>query len=405
MNSEHLVLFKRQMENELKDNILKFWTDHAQDFKNGGFFGYISNNLTIGIDHDKASVLNFRILWTFASAYRFYKKDEYLAIAKRAFDYIKDHFIDPVYSGVYWLLDSSGKPIDTKKQVYSVAFAIYGLSEFYRATGESKALSLAIELFESIENHARDLDNKGYLEALSRDWSPLADMSLSPNDMNVAKSMNTHLHILEAYTNLLRVWDSPALRNALKELLEVVLKYIVDNETWSFRLFFDKDWSSRADIVSYGHNIEGSWLICEAAEVLGDASILRQAETIAVNMAEKVLQNGMDEVYGGIYNDKQGLHLDDKKDWWPQAEAVVGFFNASQLTGNEAYLDAAYKAWDFINKYILDKAHGEWVWGVTRDGSKITRDEKVGPWKCPYHNSRMCFEIIARADKLLNYTK
>lgn len=402
MNSENLTLFETQIENELKNNILKFWIDNTQDFKNGGFFGYISNDLAIGADHDKASVLNFRILWTFASAYRFYKEDKYLAVARRAFGYIKDHFIDPVYSGVYWLLDSSGKAIDTKKQVYSVAFAIYGLSEFYRVTGDSDALSLAIELFESIENHARDLKNKGYLEALSRDWSPLADMSLSPNDMNVAKSMNTHLHILEAYTNLLRIWDTPALRNSLKELLEVMLDYIVDNRTWSFKLFFDKDWSSRADITSYGHNIEGSWLIYEAAEVLGDVPILNRAETIAVNMAEKVLQNGIDEVYGGIYNDKQGIHLDDRKDWWPQAEAVVGFFNAYQLTGNEKYLEAAYKVWEFINNLISDRTHGEWVWGVTRDGGEITKDEKVGPWKCPYHNSRMCFEIIARAGKLLN---
>jgi mannobiose 2-epimerase len=402
MNSESLMLFERQIEKELKDNILQFWIDNAQDYRNGGFFGYISNDLTVDPDHDKASVLNFRILWTFASAYRYYKQEKYLAIAQRAFDYIKKYFIDPVHSGVYWLIDSYGKPVDTKKQVYSVAFAIYGLSEFYRATGDRSALSLAIELFESLEKHARDLKNKGYLEALSCDWSPLADMSLSPLDMNVAKSMNTHLHILEAYTNLLRVWDSPALRTTLKELLEVMLGYIVDNETWSFKLFFDKDWSSRADIVSYGHNIEGSWLIHEAAEVLGDPVMLERAETIAINMVDKVLQNGIDKVYGGIYNDLQGEHLDDRKDWWPQAEAVVGFFNAYQLTGNKTYLEAAYKAWEFIDRYISDKNHGEWLWGVTRDGSELTKDEKVGPWKCPYHNSRMCFEIIERTGKLLN---
>lgn len=395
-----LSYFKMQIEGELKNNILKFWIDNTQDIKNGGFYGYISNDLKVKADHEKASVLNSRILWTFSAAYRLFGDEKYHTMAIRSFEYIKKYFVDYEYSGVYWLLDYNGCPANTKKQVYAMAFAIYGLSEYHRATGDTTALALAVELFESLEGHARDRQNKGYHEALARDWSPLADKSLSPKDMNVAKSMNTHLHILEAYTNLLKVWDSPILKKSLKELLEVTLEHIVDNDSWSFRLFFDLDWTSRANNTSYGHDIEGSWLVHEAAEVLGDAELLKRTKNTAIYMAQRVLNNGIDIAFGGIYNDRHESGLDDNKDWWPQAEAVVGFFNAYQLTGSDIYLEASLQVWDYIQKHIVDKVNGEWFWGVTRDGSQITSDEKVGPWKCPYHNSRMCYEIITRVEKI-----
>lgn len=399
-NNDRLKKFQKQIETELKDNILTFWIDKTPDHIKGGFYGYISNDLTIRPDNDKSSVLNFRILWTFSTAYRLYQDEKYLDMANRAFYYVKEYFIDRTYSGVYWLLDSNGRPVDSKKQVYAVAFAIYGLSEYYRATGNSTALSLAIELFESLESHAHDPQYKGYIEALTREWSPLEDKSLSPKDMNVSKSMNTNLHVLEAYTNLLRVWDSSILKYSLKELLEVTMEHIVDSETWCFKLFFDMDWHSYTDTISYGHDIEGSWLIYEAAEVLGDAALLEKAEAIAIRMAQKVQQNGIDPVYGGIYNERNETGLDDKKDWWPQAEAVVGFFNAYQLTGSDSFLEASLDVFSYIEKYIEDRMNGEWFWGVTRDGRNLTSTEKVSPWKCPYHNSRMCFEMIKRIDKL-----
>lgn len=396
MDRERMSSFARQIEEEWKENILPFWIEYAQDKEKGGFYGYLHNNRRVEQNHGKASVLNFRILWTFSAAYRISREEKYLEVARRAYEYIREYFIDRVYSGVFWMLDSRGKPTDTKKQVYSVAFAIYGLSEYHRATGNPEALAMAVELFESLERNARDLKYKGYLEALTRDWAPLADMSLSPSDMNVAKSMNTHLHILEAYTNLLRAWDSPVLRCSLKEVLEVILEHIVDSRTWSFNLFFDQDWTSRADIVSYGHNIEGSWLICEAAGVIGEEALLERAEAVSLKMAGQVFREGIDRMCGGIYNDRQDGRLDDSKDWWPQAEAVVGFLNAYQLSGNEEYLEASLQTWEFIRKYITDKTFGEWIWGVTQDGRPTGKDEKVGPWKCPYHNGRMCFEITER---------
>ncbi len=396
MENDMLNRFKSEIEKELRDNILEFWINYSQDNEYGGFYGYISHDLKIKADYAKASVLNFRILWTFSAAYRLYSQEKYLHIARRAYEYIKKHFIDNKNYGVYWMLDHKGQPIDAKNQVYSVAFAIYGLSEYYRAFGETEALDLALKLYESLEKHARDRVYGGYIEALEQDWSALTDMSLSDKDMNVPKSMNTHLHVMEAYTNLLRVHDSPQLRESLRSLLIVLLEHIINHETWSFDLFFTMDWTSCADVYSYGHNIEGSWLIYESADVLGDPELLEKAKTAAVRMAQEVRANGLDHANGGIYYEMESSGIDDRKDWWPQAEAVVGFFNAWQITGDEAYLDEALKTWKFIQKYLVDRENGEWYWGVTRDGSELTSEEKAGSWKCPYHNSRMCFEIVSR---------
>ncbi len=396
MKQDTGIQLKEQVEKELRNNILKFWCEYAPDNENGGFYGFISKDLEVNDHHDKASVLNARILWTYSKAYRLYKQKSFLDMAVRAYEYIRKHFINYETMGVYWLLDYKGKPVDTKNQVYANAFTIYALSEYFRAAGDKSALDLAVKLFEALEEHARDKAHGGYLEAFAADWSPLSDMSLSEKDMNVPKSMNTHLHVLEAYTNLLRVWDSDKLKASLDALLKNVLEHIVDKNSWRFELFFSLDWTPCSDITSFGHDIEGSWLIYEAAEVLGDGMMLEKARTASIRMAEKALLNGMDEEFGGMYNELHDTKLDDNKDWWPQAEAVVGFFNAWQLTGDRNFLDASYKCWQFIDKYIVDPKNGEWHWGVTRDGSRVTSSEKAGQWKCPYHNSRMCYEIISR---------
>jgi mannobiose 2-epimerase len=400
MIDEAIVTLRKQLEEELGENILKFWLEKSPDNVNGGFYGYISNDLRADAEHDRSSVLNCRILWTFSAAYRLYGDKKYLDLAARAYDYITSRFIDSVYSGVYWMLDCKGNAVNPKKQIYAAAFAIYGLTEYYMAAGNEESLSHAVKLFEALEANAHDDVDKGYVEALARDWTQLEDMSLSIRDMNAAKSMNTHLHILEAYTNLLRVWDSELLRSRLKELIKVFTDYIIDSKTAAFKLFFDMDWSCKSVADSYGHDIEGSWLIHEAAEVLGDAELLAKIRGLSVRMAAWVYENGYDHEYGGIFNERgEGRKLDDDKDWWPQAEAVVGFYNAYRLSGEARYLEAALKTWNFIRSHIVDKVNGEWFWGVSRDGSAVRGDEKAGPWKCPYHNSRMCFEIIRRTDE------
>ncbi|MNM70549.1 Cellobiose 2-epimerase [compost metagenome] len=388
--------WKSQLQQELQANILAFWTDHTVDGQQGGFVGYIDPHLNKNLDADKGLVLNARILWTFASAYRLFPVPKYLEMAERAYDYLKAYFADPEYGGFYWMVDAQGIPVQDKKQVYGQAFVIYALAEYYRVTSNTEVLERAIELYRLLEQHGYDPVHKGYIEALARDWKPTEDLSLSNKDLNEKKSMNTHLHVLEAYTNLYRVWKSPELQNSLSELIEVTLEHIIDPKTAHFLLFFDDTWEIKGHHVSYGHDIEGSWLLVEAAEVLGIPVLTQRVKDIAVAMAEAVYMEGVD-LDGGIWNeaDSDGL-TDDHKDWWPQAEAMVGFYNAYQLTGDAKYRDAAVHSWRFIQTYLVDRENGEWFWGVDRSGDPLPGEPKVSPWKCPYHNSRACLEMLER---------
>lgn len=384
------------IQQELKSNILDFWMEHTIDEDNGGFYGFISKDLTVHTDAGKSLVLNTRILWTFASAYRIYGDEKYLNIADRAYKYINKYFIDNEFGGLYWMVDAAGNPLETKKQVYGQAFAIYAFSEYHRATGNEAALHQAIELFHTLERYSYDKDYKGYFEALTREWQETNDNSLSEKDLNEKKSMNTHLHVMEGYTNLYRVWKSDELHAKLKEIIEITIQHIVNAENAHFILFFDEKWNGRSEHISYGHDIEGSWLLVEAAEVLGEHALLEEAKAMAIRMAEATFNEGVDED-GGLLNEggPHGL-IDTDKDWWPQAEAVVGFYNAYQLTGEEKYRLAAVRSWSFIEDFIVDKEHGEWLWSVKRDGSPSDNIEKVSPWKCPYHNGRTCFEMLER---------
>lgn len=389
-----------ELEEELQSNILGFWMKHAVDDLNGGFVGEIKSDMTVLADADKGLVLHARILWTFATAYRFYENEAYLAMARRAYEALDTMFRDREYGGLYWMADTSGKPVQDKKQVYGQSFVIYALSEYYRATGAEEALVWAQELYRLIEKHAYDNVHRGYVEALARDWSETNDLSLSGKDLNERKSMNTHLHVLEAYTNLYRVWKLDGLRMKLAELIDIHLDLIVNKENHHFLLFFDDEWNSKSEHISYGHDIEGSWLLCEAADVLGDEERIARVHAEALAMAEATLAEGMDSD-GGIYNEADGHgHLDDTKDWWPQAEAMVGFMNAYQLSGNADLLQAAKASWTFTKRYIIDSENGEWHWQVSREGVPNLSYAKVDPWKCPYHNSRACFEGLERLTRM-----
>jgi len=385
---------------ELTDNILPFWMRHAVDHENGGFYGTIFNDLRTEKRAPRSAVVNARILWTFAAACRL--GDGYRATADRAWAYLRDKFWDVEYGGIFWMVDYLGRPLSHRKQIYAQAFVIYALAEYFRATGDAESLARAQALYRLIEAQSREPVHGGYLEARSREWRALEDLRLSEKDLNCPKSMNTHLHVMEAYTNLLRVWPDAALRASQKALLEVTLERIVDERTGHFRMFFDNAWNSLTDHVSFGHDIEGSWLIYEAAEVLGDAALLERSRRLAVRMAEAVYNEGLDGDGSLFYEaDASGKLIDANKHWWPQAEAVVGFYNAYQLSGEEHFLDAAVRAWDYIEEKIVDHEHGEWYAKLTPDGRPYTETEDadaclVGPWKCPYHNSRVCYEMLAR---------
>jgi cellobiose epimerase len=375
--------------------IMDFWMKKAVDHKNSGFYGSIDADGRVNANANKGAILNGRILWSFSAAYNYTKNSAYLEMAERAFEFVTEKLIDKKNGGVFWECDKSGKPVNARKQAYAQGFAIYGLSEYYRATGNEKALMLAQELFWTIEKNFCDKEHGGYIEALSENWLPLADMRLSLKDANKPKSMNTHLHILEPYTNLYRCWKNPILAKSIRKLIRVFLDKIIDNKTAHFNLFFDYDWTVKSSGVSYGHDIEGSWLLAEAAEELHDEALISEVNQMAVKMVDVTLNEGAD-TDGTVFYERDGIHLDTDKHWWPQAEAMVGYMNAWQITGKSYYLDMAEKVWNFIDTNIIDHNFGEWYWKVDKEGNPYMEDEKAGFWKCPYHNSRALIEVCNR---------
>ena len=388
-----------EFENELK-SILSYWGKYTIDQKDGGFLGALDNNNKITENAPKGAVLNARILWSFSAGYNFNQDTRYLKLAERSFDYLKNHFIDKDLGGVYWSVDALGNPLDTKKQIYALSFAIYGLAEYHKASNNQEALNLAISLFNDIEKYSFDAENEGYLEALTRDWKEIGDLRLSDKDANEKKTMNTHLHILEAYTNLYRYWPNAQLKEKIKHLLDVFDKHILNQNTKHLILFFDEKWKSNYNIVSYGHDIEASWLMLEAAEVIGDEKLIHHFEKLAVEIATSSAE-GIDENGAMIYElDVDKKHQIAEKHWWVQAEAMVGFLNAYQLHKDEKLFNHFLTIWDFTKNHIIDHKNGEWFWGVNKDFSLMKGEDKAGFWKCPYHNSRACIEVINRLKKL-----
>lgn len=394
--TETINILRKEVTEELEGNILPFWMNKMTDHERGGFYGRISGEDTLMPDEPKGAILNARILWTFSAAYRLLKKPEYLATATRAKRYLLDFFYDKQFGGIYWSVDCEGNPLDTKKQIYALGFAIYGLSEYARATGDEEALEYAIRLFEVIEKYSFDAEKNGYVEALTRDWQPIADMRLSEKDENEKKTMNTHLHILEPYANLYRVWKDERLKTQLKNLIELFVTKILDTKTYHLNLFFEDDWTNKYHLISYGHDIEASWLIHEAALVLGDETVLKQIEPVIVRIA-RAADEGLNADGSMTYerfSDKG--ETDRELHWWVQAENVVGHLNLYQHFGDEEALSTALRCWQFIKDKLIDRENGEWYWSRFADGSINRNDDKAGFWKCPYHNGRMCLEINER---------
>ena len=395
MNNEPGMLLaemKAAAMEELAHNILPYWTKNMPDQEGGGFYGQINGRDNVVPGSPKGGVLNARILWSFSAAYLKLRDPLYLKMATRARDYIFRYFFDEKHGGTYWSLKSNGEPLDTKKQIYSQAFFIYALSTYHLASGESESLDRAIELFRLIEEHSFDRERGGYFEAFTREWGEIADLRLSEKDANEKKTMNTHLHVLEAYTTLYMVWPDPELRQQLAALVRVFSERIVDPQTSHLNLFFDEEWNCRSTIVSYGHDIEASWLLCEAAEALGEAESVSGLALRIASAAHEGLAGD-----GSLFYEKDDAagHFDRDRHWWVQSEAVVGFLNAWQLSGDTGWLELASDALDYISHNISDPVNGEWYWSIRDDGSVNLEDDKAGFWKCPYHNTRMCLEVLA----------
>lgn len=388
------IPFKQEIKISL-DNILSYWINASYDLKQGGFVGQIDFNNQKNYKAEKGSVLNARILWTFSAAYQVEDRKELFDTAKRAFDYLAGHFYDPEYGGIFWSLNADGSPKETKNQIYAIAFVIYGMTEYYAISKDEKALEIAINLYKKIEEYSYDPINKGYFEAFTRDWQPIDDLRLSDKDANEKKTMNTHLHIVEAYANLYKVWKDETLRKTIVGLLETIDRHFINTETGHLRLFFDENWNEKPDVISYGHDIEAAWLLLQCAEVTGDENLIETFKKHAIQMTDAT-KEGLDEDGGLWYEfDPHTNEMITEKHWWPQAELLIGFVNAWQITGDETYLDTAIQNWEFTKKHLIDPKNGEWYWGVDANYSKIEKDF-AGFWKCPYHNGRACMEVLKR---------
>lgn len=397
---------KKQFRKCLEENILKYWIEQVTDQQNGGYYGRIDGHNIVHPEAEKGAVMNARILWAFAAAYRVLGKPEYLAAAQRARDYFLEKFLDRKHGGVFWSVDYKGMPLDTKKQTYAIGFAVYALSEYARATGDNETLTKAIELFHDIENHARQADG-GYIEALTQDWQPIADMRLSDKDENLERTMNTHLHIIEPYTNLLRTlrsWTKNAIleqiehevEQAVRNLLELFTNRIINPDTGHLDLFFNQQWKSKRNLQSFGHDIEASWLLHESALVLADSTELKRIEPIIQKIA-KAADEGLQQDGSMIYelNTNTG-YADRQRQWWVQCESVIGHANLYEHFGDARALGDAIRCWEFIRQKLIDREHGEWHWAILANGTLDREGDKAGFWKCPYHNARMCIEIMER---------
>lgn len=386
--------FSQELIENLTENILPYWMEKMSDPR-GGYYGRRDGDDRLDPDAAKGAILNARILWTFSAAYRVLRRPEYLEHATRAKNYIMEHFIDREFGGAYWSVNADGTPADTKKQFYAIGFMIYGLSEYYRVTADEEALALAMDLFRVIETHSRDRVKGGYIEATTRDWQPIADMRLSDKDANSSKTMNTHLHIIEGYTALLRVCRTPEVEEATRYLLRLFLDKIENQHTHHLTLFFNDDWQKVDDTESYGHDIEASWLLLETAQVIGDPRLLDETLRHTLHIARAGLRGRCCDG-SMVYERHANGHFDNDKHWWVQAEDVIGQLYLAEFHNEPGEVEKAWQSWQYIKNNLV-APDGEWYWSRRgSDGSVNRTDDRAGFWKCPYHNSRMCLEGYER---------
>lgn len=405
MHAASLRLSTASLQQEFRQELIAiadWWAAHTVDHEQGGFYGEVdADNLPVP-SASKGVILNARILWFFSEAAQQVDSQRYRDCAQLAYDYFSAHFFDPEQGGVYWELMATGAPLNTKKQVYAQAFAIYALCAYYQLTGNEQALARALECFQLIERHAIDRINQGYLEAFTREWGVIEDLRLSEKDLNFPKSQNTHLHILEAYTTLYQAHPSAEIKAALKYNILMFDKYMIDRTHYHLRMFMDLQWQDFSPGYTYGHDIEASWLIAKALESLGDNSYTAALTPDLIKIAEVTLREAVGAQGQVIdsYDFSTRIKNEDTV-WWVQAEALVGFLYAYSVTRDQKFYAAAGAVWEFIKQYQIDPAGGEWLWLSRWQMKSVREDYKVGFWKCPYHNGRAMMEAVRYLQKVV----
>lgn len=400
--------------NELHNNILSYWMKYGVEKEGHGFYGAVNLNNEPVLSANKTSVLNARILWTFAAAAKKYPGRGYDEIAHKAFRVVSEDFADKEHGGFYMELNSDNEVANDIKHTYAQAFVIYSLSKYYKFNPASEVMGKIQYFFHFLDKKTKDPEHAGYFESFTRHWNIYEENRMADN--NEPKSMNTHLHLLEAYAAVYKIWKGDLVKQRLTELMELFIHNIIRDDG-HLGIFFSEEFvetdSSKA-ICSFGHDIEASWLIWEAAEILGAESIIAQTKPLILKMADAVLRVGVDKD-GGLFleSTRFGSHVRTNKHWWLQAENLVGFMNSFQLTGDPIYWDTVKLSWDFIDKHVIDHRGGEWFTKVNRLGKAYLiepeddpspyyrNDWKIDPWKCPYHNGRAMIELSQRISTLL----
>jgi len=391
---QKLEQLKKEVTDDLTGNILPYWSAKMVDNLNGGFYGRIDGNDKVYPEAEKGGILNARILWTYSSAYRVLGDTSYLHLAKRAKDYILAHFIDSQHGGAYVSLKADGSPSNTRKQVYTNAFFIYALAEYNRATGDKQALAEARKIFELFEKYAADKEYGGYFEVFSQDWQRIRERMIGESSDKDEKTMNTSLHVMEAYANLYRVSGDKLVGVRLRNLVEIFLDKIIDKKTSHLICFLDRSWNSTSTVDSYGHDIESSWLLDEAAGLLNDKKLIERVKAAGLKIANAAAEGYQSD--GSMLTEKNYStgQVRKQRSWWEQAETIVGYLNAFELTGDETYLNRSLKCWEYTKKYFIDTKNGGWFSSVSESG--VPGGDKGGFWICPYHSGRMCMEVIER---------
>ena len=384
-------MFDTQVKEHLLNDIIPFW-QRLRDEEYGGFYGYMGYDLEIDKKAVKGCILNSRILWFFSNAYLLLKDEQLLKDAGHAFKFLKDHCLDEENGGIYWSLTFDGKPKDTTKHTYNQAFAIYALSSYYDASKDEQALKIAQELYHIVETKCKD--EYGYLEAFNIRFEPAENDKLSENGVMAEKTMNTLLHVFEAYTELYRVTHDSKVADNIRYMLDLVAEKVYNSKIGRQEVFFDRTWNTLIDLYSYGHDIETSWLIDRGLEILGDNAYTAKLSPITKTITENIYKRAY--IDHSLVNEAENGVVDTTRIWWVQAEAVVGFLNGYQKSPeHKEYLEAAEDIWGYIRDYLVDKRCSEWYWALDENRKPLEKPI-VEPWKCPYHNGRMCFEVIRR---------
>lgn len=392
----------QEVKQEAINHILPYW-ERLADYEYGGYYGYVDHQLVLNKNYDKGGIATARILWSFSAAYQCFGNKEYLEHATHAYTFLREHFLDRVHGGMYWMVSYDGKVADDRKHVYAQAFGIYGLSEYYKASKDKTALEEALKLFYLIEEKGFDRELQAYGEEYNLDWSPKENIMLSENGVNAAITTNTLLHILEAYTVLAKITVPMGIgivKERLRFLVDLFVAKIWNHTTNHMKVFFDHRWNELIDLRSFGHDIEATWLLDRALTVL-ELGQDRRYKAFVTEISKQILTVAVHNDGSLLYENDRGK-IKTERVWWCQAEALVGFVNRFADTQDTMWYQAAEKLWNYIQSTIIDtRENGEWYYSVDENGSPLG-GPITEPWKTPYHNLRCCIEVYTMLSKERN---